>query len=141
EGGAFARVSTERKPPKQRLRMSPRDLASQALVLLALALGFWWLTRMASLNLAERNLNFGFDFLAARAGFDIPFKLVAQTPNNSYGWALWVCILNTLLAAGLGIVLDTLPGLGLGIMRLADNWLVRNTALGIVEVVRNTPQL
>jgi general L-amino acid transport system permease protein len=141
EGGALARVSTERKPPKQRLRMSPRDLASQALVLLALALGFWWLTRMAGLNLAERNLNFGFDFLAARAGFDIPFKLVAQTPNNSYGWALWVCILNTLLAAGLGIVVATLLGLGLGIMRLADNWLVRNTALGIVEVVRNTPQL
>jgi general L-amino acid transport system permease protein len=141
EGGALARVSTERKPPKQRLRMSPRDVVSQALVLLALALGFWWLTRMAGLNLAERNLNFGFDFLAARAGFDIPFKLVAQTPNNSYGWALWVCVLNTLLAAGLGIVVATILGLGLGIMRLADNWLVRNTALGIVEVVRNTPQL
>jgi general L-amino acid transport system permease protein len=52
-----------------------------------------------------------------------------------------VCVLNTLLAAGLGIVVATILGLGLGIMRLADNWLVRNTALGIVEVVRNTPQL
>jgi len=123
------------------VRISPRDLVSQALVLLALALGFWWLTRMAALNLADRNLNFGFEFLGARAGFDMPFKLVPFTPNSSYGWALFVCFLNTLLAAGLGIVVATILGLGLGIMRLADNWLVRNTALAIVEVIRNTPQL
>jgi general L-amino acid transport system permease protein len=141
EGGAFAQLSAKRRRPKERVRMTPREIISQALVLLALVGGFWWLTRMVGLNLADRNLNFGFDFLAARAGFDIPFKLVAQSPNNSYGWALWVCILNTLLAAGLGIVVATILGLGLGIMRLADNWLVRNTALGIVEVVRNTPQL
>jgi general L-amino acid transport system permease protein len=125
----------------QQSRTSPRDLLVQALVLLALALGLWWLTRMAGLNLADRNLNFGFEFLGSRAGFDIPFKLVPFTPNSSYGWALWVCFLNTLLAAGLGIVVATLLGLGLGVMRLADNWLVRNTALAIVEVIRNTPQL
>jgi general L-amino acid transport system permease protein len=143
EAGAFARFSWRRKrlPYKERLRISPRDFVSQALVVLVLALGFWWLTRMAGLNLADRNLNFGFDFLAHRAGFDIPFKLVAQTPNDSYGWALWVCFLNTVLAAGLGIACATILGLGLGLMRLADNWLIRNTALAIVEVVRNTPQL
>ncbi len=110
-------------------------------MLTALAVGFLLLVRTAAFNLADRNLNFGFDFLATRAGFDIPFKLVEQTPNNSYAWALWVCVLNTLLAAGLGIVVATILGLGLGIMRLADNWLVRNTALAVVEVIRNTPQL
>ena len=49
------------------------------LLLLALALGFWWLTRTVGLNLADRNLNFGFEFLGSRAGFDIPFKLVPFT--------------------------------------------------------------
>ncbi len=122
-------------------RASPRAIAAQAVLLVALGLGFWFLVRMASVNLADRNLNFGFSFLAARAGFDIPFKLVEQTPNSSYGWALWVCVLNTLLAAGLGIGVATVLGLGLGIMRLADNWLVRNAALSVVEVIRNTPQL
>src|SRR5262245_45464334 len=109
--------------------MSSRDIILQALVLLALVLGFWWLARTVGLNLADRNMNFGFEFLGSRAGFDIPFKLVSFTPNSSYGLALWVCFLNTLLAAGLGIVVATVLGLGLGIMRLADNWLVRNTAL------------
>ena len=76
-----------------------------------------------------------------RAGFDIPFRLIAWTTADSYGRALWVCFLNTLLAAALGIAAATALGLLLGIMRLSENWLVRNVALGIVEIVRNTPQL
>jgi general L-amino acid transport system permease protein len=143
KAGVLARLKLKRKPvPYEiRKRISGRDIVLQALLLAALAIGFWLLTRTAALNLADRNLNFGFGFLANRAGFDIPFRLVEQTPNNSYAWALWVCFLNTILAAGLGIVVATLLGLGLGIMRLADNWLVRNTALALVEVIRNTPQL
>jgi general L-amino acid transport system permease protein len=139
----FARFNLKRKGPQYeaRSRVSLRDIVVQVLLLTALALGLWLLVRTAALNLAGRNLNFGFDFLAARSGFDMPFKLVEHTPNNSYAWALWVCVLNTLLAAGLGIVVATILGLGLGIMRLADNWLVRNTALAVVEVIRNTPQL
>src|SRR5262245_2898788 len=122
-------------------RASAREVLLQALLTVALAAGFWLLVRTAAFNLADRNLNFGFGFLGTRAGFDIPFRLVAQSPDSTYGWALWVCVLNTLLAAGFGIVVATVLGLGLGIMRLSDNWLVRNTALSIVEVVRNTPQL
>ncbi len=41
----------------------------------------------------------------------------------------------------ISIVLATLLGLLVGIMRLSTNWLVRNIALCFIELVRNTPQL
>jgi general L-amino acid transport system permease protein len=41
----------------------------------------------------------------------------------------------------MSIVTATLLGLLVGIMRLSANWLVRNLALGFIELVRNTPQL
>jgi general L-amino acid transport system permease protein len=92
-------------------------------------------------NLARRNLHFGFAFLAARAGFDIPFHLIAWSTFDTYGRALLVSLLNTLLVSAMGIVTATVLGVLAGIMRLSVNWLVRNTALAFVELVRNTPQL
>ena len=41
----------------------------------------------------------------------------------------------------MSIVAATLLGVLVGIMRLSVNWLVRNIALGFIELVRNTPQL
>ena len=52
-----------------------------------------------------------------------------------------MCVLNTLLVSAMSIVAATLLGLLVGIMRLSTNWLVRNIALGFIELVRNTPQL
>jgi general L-amino acid transport system permease protein len=95
----------------------------------------------AETNLAQRSLTFGFGFLAQTAGFDIPFHLVDWSPADSYGRALWVCIVNTLLVSALAVVTATILGVLLGIMRLSANGLVRGVALVIVEGVRNTPQL
>ena len=83
----------------------------------------------AQTNLARRSLTFGFGFLARPAGFDIPFHIPAWLPSFSYGRALWVCLVNTLLVSALAIVTGSVLGLLLGIMRLSANWLVRNTAL------------
>jgi general L-amino acid transport system permease protein len=92
-------------------------------------------------NLARRNMHFGFEFLANRSGFDIPFHLIAWTTFDTYGWALYVSLLNTLLVSAMGVVAATLLGVLVGIMRLSVNWLVRNIALAFIEFVRNTPQL
>ncbi|MFI4981865.1 MAG: amino acid ABC transporter permease, partial [Nevskiales bacterium] len=83
----------------------------------------------------------GFGFLADHANFDIPFHLVAWSVGDTYLRSLLVCTLNTLLVSAMGIVAATLLGLLVGVMRLSGNWLVRNIALGYVELVRNTPQL
>ena len=99
------------------------------------------LASMLADNLARRNLSFGFGFLGARAGFDIPFHLISWSTFDTYARALLVSLLNTLLVAAMSVVTATLLGLLVGIMRLSVNWLLRNIALVFVEFVRNTPQL
>src|SRR5271166_3593032 len=68
-------------------------------------------------------------------------RLISWEIGDTYGRALLVCVLNTLLVSAMSIVAATLLGLLVGIMRLSTNWLVRNIALGFIELVRNTPQL
>src|SRR4029079_1334178 len=118
-----------------------RALAAQGALLLAVLALIGWLGHNAASNLAGRGVTFGFAFLGNTAGFDIPFHLIPWSTTDTYGRALAVVLLNTPLVSALGIVAATVFGLALGIMRLAPNWLVRNTALGIIELVRNTPQL
>jgi general L-amino acid transport system permease protein len=130
-----------RRHPGERRRYTPRELFWQGLLLAAFGALAAFLVVNAQTNLARRSLTFGFGFLARPAGFDIPFHIPAWLPSFSYGRALWVCLVNTLLVSALAIVTGSVLGLLLGIMRLSANWLVRNTALWIVELVRNTPQL
>ncbi len=78
-------------------------------------------------------------FLASRAGFDMPFRLVEWDSSYPYGWAPYVSGVNTLLASALIVVLASV--LGLALMRLSGNPLAAGTSRAIIEVVRNTPQL
>jgi general L-amino acid transport system permease protein len=91
--------------------------------------------------MAERNITFGFNFLARTADFDIPFHLISWELTDTYGRAFLVTALNTLLAAVLSIGLASALGLALALMRLSGNPLAAGTARAVVEVVRNTPQL
>jgi general L-amino acid transport system permease protein len=122
-------------------RGSARALFWQGLLVAGILALLAYLVGNAEANLAKRSLTFGFGFLAQPAGFDIPFHIPDWQTSDSYGWALWVCLVNTLVVSGLSIITGSLVGLLLGLMRLSDNWLARNTALWIIELVRNTPQL
>ena len=122
-------------------RVSAGALFWQGLLIVAVLALVAYLVGNAQDNLAKRSLTFGFGFLTQSAGFDIPFHIPAWAPSDSYGRALWVCLVNTLVVSGLSIITGSVLGLLLGLMRLSDNWLARNTALWIIEVVRNTPQL
>ena len=113
----------------------------QSATVLAVAVCVWWFAHNLSANLAARGMEVDFGFLWQRAGFDIPFKLVDWDGSYPYGAALYVSGLNTLLASALIIVVATLLGLLLALMRLSGNPLAAGTSRGIVEVVRNTPQL
>ncbi len=122
-------------------RPSARARAGQWIVLALLIGCGWYLAHMAGANLARRNTNFGFGFLADGANFDIPFRLISWAVGDTYARALLVCVLNTLLVSAMSIVAATLLGLAVGIMRLSSNWLVNKIALAFIEFVRNTPQL
>jgi len=101
----------------------------------------WFLVSVAAATSERRHATLGFGYLAAPTNFDIPFRLIPFAVGDSYARALLVCVLNTLLVSAMSIVAATLLGLLVGIMRLSTNWLVRNIALGFIELVRNTPQL
>jgi general L-amino acid transport system permease protein len=114
-------------------------VAGQAALLLALAAGVWWLSGNAQANLQASGFRSGFAFLREPAGFEIPQTLVAYSPQSTHGRVFLVGALNTLLVAGLGIVLATALGLAVGLMRLSRNFLARTLAAGYVEAARNTP--
>src|SRR5271166_4588943 len=122
-------------------RPSPRARAAQWLLLLAVVAVAWYLGANAADNLAARNMGSGFGFLGDTANFDIPFKLIPWSDEDTYGRALLVCTLNTLLVSVLSIAVATVLGLIVGIMRLSPNWLMRNIALAFIELIRNTPIL
>ncbi len=93
-------------------------------------------------NLARARIASGFGFWDQTAGFDISQTLIEYSSRGStYGRAFWVGLLNTLLVAGIGIVLATILGFVIGISRLSSNWLLAKAAGCYVETVRNLPLL
>ena len=119
-----------------------RAAVYQILLCLLIALAAAAVVRNVIANLARNRITSGFGFLDQTAGFDISQTLIDYSVQTStYGRAFWVGLLNTLLIAGLGIVLATVLGFVVGIARLSSNWLVRNVARGYVELIRNIPLL
>ena len=92
-------------------------------------------------NLARQGIASGFDFLGSTAGFGISMSLIEYAEDHTYLRAFLVGLLNTLLVSSIGVVLATILGFLLGIMRLSRNWLVARLAAAYVEVVRNMPLL
>jgi general L-amino acid transport system permease protein len=92
-------------------------------------------------NLEARNIASGFGFFDHTAGFGVNQALIPYSETNTYGRVFVVGLLNTLLVAGLGIVLATALGFLVGIARLSSNWLVARFATAYVEIIRNLPLL
>jgi general L-amino acid transport system permease protein len=138
-------VARERTgPPRAALLDDPkfRGIVYQILLCLLIALAAAAVVRNVTENLARNRITSGFGFLDQTAGFDISQTLIDYSVQTStYGRAFWVGLLNTLLIAGLGIVLATVWGFVIGIARLSRNWLVANVARGYVELIRNIPLL
>jgi len=96
----------------------------------------------AAHNLAQAHVVSGFGFWNNTAGFDISQTLIRYSASTStFGRAFWVGLLNTLLVAGVCIVLTTVLGFIIGIARLSRNWLVARLAGFYVELIRNVPLL
>ena len=93
------------------------------------------------INMATRKMAVGFDFLKNSAGFAVAWTPLYYKPSDSYFMVYWVGIINTLILAGISIVLATFLGFVVGILRLSRNWLVAQIASWYVEVLRNTPLL
>ena len=113
----------------------------QAALLVALVYFAWNAVENAAANMRARNIPTSFDFWNNTAGFDVNQTLIEFSAVSTYGRAFLVGLLNTLLVAGVGVVLATIVGFIVGIARLSTNWIVAKLATIYVETIRNVPLL
>ncbi|MCC2609887.1 amino acid ABC transporter permease [Neorhizobium petrolearium] len=118
-----------------------RGIFFQALTLLIIIVAGWWIFDNTAENLARSGTASGYGFLRGRAGFDIGQALIPYTSDSTYGRAIFVGFLNTVLVAVFGIITATIVGFIIGLGRLSKNWLIARLCTVYVEVFRNIPVL
>ena len=118
-----------------------RSLFFQAATLILVIGFFLYIGNNTAENLERQNIASGFGFLETTAGFAIIMSLIEYSEEMSYGRAFLVSILNTLLVSFIGIILATILGFTIGILRLSGNWLVARLAATYIEIFRNIPLL
>jgi general L-amino acid transport system permease protein len=119
-----------------------RGILLQALLCIAIGLLIGGAIYNAADHLQRAKVASGFGFWNVTAGFDISQALINYSPDAStFGRAIWVGLLNTLLVAVIGIIFATVIGFTVGIARLSRNLLVERLATGYVEAIRNVPLL
>jgi len=143
DAGRLPAAAPAAGPPRTSWLNDPRTraLLVQALLVAALLAFVAWIINNTATNLQRANIASGFGFLDERAGFDIGQSPIPYSPDRSYAYALYVGFLNTLMVAGVGIVIATTVGFFVGIGRLSRNWLIRQLSTAYVEIFRNIPPL
>jgi general L-amino acid transport system permease protein len=118
-----------------------RRRALQAGLLLTVVALFAVAFLNARANLLARGIPTSFAFLDQVAGFSINQSLIPYSPLSSYGRALLVGLLNTLLVSLLSGAFATLIGFAMGFARLSRNFALARLAAAYVGIVRNLPLL
>jgi general L-amino acid transport system permease protein len=119
-----------------------KQIAYQAAALAA-ALGLaWFLIANTAANLEARHIATGFGFLARPAGFEVGESFFLRYgASDTYLRALLVGLVNTLAVSAIGIVLATVLGTLVGVLRLFGNAVLKALGAAYVEFIRNSPLL
>lgn len=117
------------------------DYFIQAVLVALVAIIFLRLYFNVSKHLAHDNIAAGFGFLHDSAGFNIIQHLISFSPASSNLRAFFVGILNTLWLTVLAIILSTMLGMVIAIMRLSKNWLMKKLGMIYVDFFKNIPLL
>ena len=109
---------------------------------MAILIGFFaFIITNAVSNLAAVGKTFSYDFLSQPASYDINQSLIAYTSRDTHFRAGLVGLINTGLVAISGIVLATILGFILGVLRLSPNYLLNRISYCFIEFTRNVPIL
>lgn len=133
----------DREPARASWFYDPRirGIIFQVLVAIVLVLVVYWIIGNTTENLRRANISSGFGFLNRRSGFDISQTLIEYSANSTFGRAIMVGLVNTILVAVIGMVTATIIGFIVGVGRLSRNWLIAKICTVYVEVFRNIPPL
>ena len=118
-----------------------REIIIQIFVLLCIGWFLSWLIANVDANFKALGEDISFEFLFIPAGYDINQYLIEYNNRDSHLRAGIVGLLNTGLVAFFGIILATVLGVFLGIVRLSKNWLASKIAYWYIEFSRNVPIL
>jgi general L-amino acid transport system permease protein len=113
----------------------------QFITLAGVALLSYYLINNTLGNLERQSISTGFGFLEKEAAFEIGESIIEYSAADSYGKALVVGFLNTLIVSFIGIVLTVILGTFIGIARLSTNWLVARLSAIYIEVFQDIPVL
>ena len=113
----------------------------QILVLVALFCILQAMFSNATTALKKQSIASGLGFLEQESAFGISDSMIAYSPESTFGRALVVGLLNTLMVALLGNFLAVIWGTLVGISSLSKNWLLAKVSRGYVNLLRNIPLL
>src|SRR4030095_6828601 len=99
-------------------------ILAQVVFILVLVLAANYLYINVTTNLARQGLSVGYGFMKNPASFGIGESFISYDPSDTYGRALLVGLVNTLVVSAIGIVLTTIVGVVVGVARLSYNWLI-----------------
>ena len=78
----------------------------------------WFFVRNASENMVKAGIASGFRFLWRDSGIEVPFNITGYKPSDNLLSLLWTGIVNTLLVSAASIVVATVIGFTVGLLRL-----------------------
>ena len=118
-----------------------RSIIIQIIALVGILLFFGYMVRNAMVNLDAIGKGFSFSFLWQPASYDINQTFIEYNSRSPHIRAAIVGILNTMAVAVAGVILATVVGFLLGVMRLSKNYLTAKISYVFIEYVRNVPVL
>lgn len=118
-----------------------RDVLWQVIAAVVFVAVVVFFVRNAAENMVKAGIASGFQFLWRDSGIEVPFDITGYKPSDTILALLWTGIVNTLLVSAASIVVATVIGFTVGLMRLSHNWLLSTLAAIYVEFVRNIPLL
>ena len=113
----------------------------QVITMALLLAFFFFIISNAITNLETIGKGYSFSFLWDASNYDINQTLIEYDSRSPHWRAALVGIINTLLVAVAGIILATIVGFLLGVLRLSSNWLINRVVYVYIEYVRNVPVL
>jgi len=118
-----------------------RSVTIQVITMALIFAFFFFIINNAITNLETIGKGYSFGFLWDASNYDINQTLIEYDSRSPHWRAAIVGIINTLLVAVAGIILSTIVGFLLGVLRLSSNWLINRVVYVYIEYVRNVPVL
>ena len=137
-------ATTENTPLLLRIwrNQQHRSITIQIITMVVLFTILGMIGNNVATNLEKAGKEFSFGFLNYPAGYDITFQpFISYSPTDTHTRAGLVGLLNTLLVAFSGIIIASILGFTMGILRLSSNWLVNRIVYVFLEFTRNVPVL